>query len=94
MDELIALCWQNIDEFKDVCEQCKKYNQSIPLGAPAFERLAIIYERQGRYEEAIAVCVEAIDCGIEDTKYNQRIARLVKKADLDISEEIKETLLK
>ena len=30
---------------------------------PSFKRLTIIYERQARYEEAIAVCDQALDIG-------------------------------
>ena len=49
---------------------------------PAFKRLAIIYERQDRYEEALAVCDQALDIGTTDgTKggFEGRKERLRKK---------------
>ena len=80
MDELIQLCYQNIDEFKQACTQWKRYGESCPPSAPAFERLAIIYERQKRYEDAIKICVQAIKAGLAEDNYTKRIARLLKKS--------------
>lgn len=50
---------------------------------PTFKRLAIIYEKQKNYDEAIAVCQHAIELGfVDDGTDGQmpgRIARLMKK---------------
>ena len=50
---------------------------------PTFKRLAIIYEKQKKYDEAIAVCQRAIELGfVDDGTDGQmpgRIARLMKK---------------
>lgn len=50
---------------------------------PSFKRLAIIYERQKRYDEAIAVCQRAIYLGFSNDgtegQMPGRIARLLRK---------------
>lgn len=50
---------------------------------PTFKRLAIIYEKQKKYDEAIAVCQRAIELGFPkdgtDGQMPGRIARLMKK---------------
>lgn len=38
----------------------------IPPNVPAFKRLAVIYENEGNYSDAIAVCEEAISLGLRD----------------------------
>lgn len=48
-------------------------------GYPSFKRLAIIYEKQHKYEEAIAVCQCAIEAGrLDDGTKGQMPGRLVK----------------
>jgi len=67
-------------ERKKFLEQAKTV--TFNLFVPSFQRLAIIFERQGRYQEAIEVCNLALDYGLEDnTKsgYAGRIERLKKK---------------
>lgn len=49
---------------------------------PSFERLAIIYEKQGRFSEAINVCKKAIKLDLHDSTKNGfsgRLTRLEKK---------------
>jgi len=49
---------------------------------PAFQRLAIIYEKQGEFQKAIEVCKLALSYGLDDgTKggFEGRIAKLVTK---------------
>ncbi|MGI6491493.1 MAG: hypothetical protein ACOX0T_03600 [Pelotomaculum sp.] len=58
-------------------------NNAFDLQIPSFHRLAIIYENQGKYEEAIDICELAISYGLKDgtqSGYEGRIARLTKKA--------------
>lgn len=65
----------------------KHYNQDgelvfTPPRFPSFQRLAIIYENQGKYGEAIKVCEKAIENGLKDgtkTGFEGRIKRLEKK---------------
>jgi tetratricopeptide (TPR) repeat protein len=52
------------------------------LRVPSFQRLAIIYDNQGRYAEAIEICQLALDYGLQDgTKvgFEGRIEKLRKK---------------
>lgn len=53
------------------------------LFVPSFQRLAIIYENQGRYAEAIEVCNLALSYGLKDNtkgSFEGRIEKLKKKA--------------
>lgn len=54
---------------------------------PTFKRLAIIYEKQKNYDEAIAVCQRAIELGFADDgtdgQMPGRIARLMRKKGKD-----------
>lgn len=63
----------------------EKYIKETPnrkFGMPSYKRLAIIYEKQGKIQEAIDISNEAISLGItDDTKsgFEGRILRLKKK---------------
>ena len=51
----------------------------IPRRFPSFQRLAIIYENQGKYEEAIKICELALKLNLKDgtkTGFKGRIKRL------------------
>lgn len=93
MDDLIKLCKTNIEEFRTACTYWQKYGEETPPSAPAYERLAIIYERQKEYQKAIDISVVAIKDGLDPTEYNKRIARLVRKSGLEISNDIGDILL-
>lgn len=60
------------------------HNYIIPR-FPSFKALAIIYEREGEYEEAIGICKDAIKLGLQDdgTKggMTERIRKLQAKLD-------------
>lgn len=53
-----------------------------------FKRLAIIYEKQKKYDDAIAICQQAIELGYVDDgtegKMPGRVARLIKKKGKEI----------
>lgn len=54
----------------------------ILVNIPSFTRLAIIFEKEGKIQEAIEVCKKAISLGLRETKkdpYENRIAKLEKK---------------
>lgn len=93
MDELIKLCYQNIDEFKLACNHWKRYGETAPPSAPAYERLAIIYERQEKYDKAIKICIDAIKAGLAEDKYKKRLARLLKKSNTENLEKYSDLLL-
>ncbi len=55
---------------------------SFNISIPSFQRLAIIYEKQARYEEAIEICEEALRYGLVDSTkggFQGRLRRLHKK---------------
>lgn len=68
-------------------EAFKYYNEAgklvfTPPRFPSFHRLAIIYENQGKYDDAIKVCEKAIQLNLKDgtkTGFEGRIKRLEKK---------------
>lgn len=70
MDEVIALCKQDIALAASVYTHFTKEglgtNDKPMVVYPSFQRLAIIYEKRGMYEEAMAVCEQAIEKGFPD----------------------------
>ena len=78
-NELIDVYYKQRDDRDDAIERCIKYcKKDIEVAEefvaefgevpriPSFKRLAIIYEKQDRYEEALAVCEQALDIGTTD----------------------------
>jgi tetratricopeptide (TPR) repeat protein len=56
---------------------------------PSFERLSIIYDKQGRFLEAIEICKKAIELNLQDSTkggFSARLALLEKKLNKQISE--------
>lgn len=94
-NELIDLYYKQRDDRADAIEKCIQYcKKDIEIAdefvsafgevpkIPSFKRLAIIYERQERYGDAIQVCEQAIEIGTTDgTKggFEARKERLQKK---------------
>ena len=92
-------CYENIEDLKTMIAAKKAANFpiDIPPQIPAFVRLAMLYEKQQRYEEAINICVTAIKCGAthdgnKGTMYG-RLARLVKKSGITPSKEAEALLI-
>lgn len=90
MQKVIELCLQDIalaPAFSEYCkEMAKLYNQNEYItNYSTFQRLAIIYEKQKKYQKAIEVCQQAIQLGFyKDGTTGQmpgRLARLIKKAN-------------
>lgn len=86
--QLEQLCKQNIVEYK----QYISLENVPPLHAPAFVRLAMLYEKQERWDDGIKVCVDAIKSGAYEDGSNGkmygRLARLIKKSGKTYGEEI------
>jgi len=94
-NELIDVYYKQRDDRDDAIKKCIEYcKKDIEIAEefvaefgevpriPSFKRLAIIYERQDRYEEALVVCDQALDIGTTDgTKggFEGRKKRLRKK---------------
>ena len=71
----------SIDAFLSGWEQ--EHGGPLPR-IPSFKRLAIIYEKQGKYDAALDVCEQALQRGLEDgTKggFEGRKQRILKKMD-------------
>lgn len=83
-DKFIEDCKQNISDFFSWQKIAQKYNETAPPSVPAFKRLAMIYEKQELYENAISVCKEAIlsFASADGTKGGMkgRLARMIKKS--------------
>lgn len=68
---------QRIDAFKAANEA--RFHDGLPA-IPSFDRLRIIYEKQGKYREAIQVCSKAIEVEAWDIEAgNDQITKLIKK---------------
>ena len=78
-NELIDIYYKQRDDREDAIEKCTEYcKKDIEIAEefvaefgevpriPSFKRLAIIYEKQDRYEEALAVCNQALAIGTVD----------------------------
>lgn len=87
--ELEQACKKNIEEFK-MYISAGKYEP--PHKARAYVRLAMLYEKQERWEDGINICVEAIRCGAYEDGSNGkmygRLARLIKKSGKTVSAEV------
>lgn len=83
MDELISLCYQNIDQWEEAKAMWLKFDETLPKDCEGFSRLAIIYDQQKKYEECLKICMQAIDAGLQKQRYNTRIARLIKKLGIE-----------
>lgn len=70
-------CLDDIAFYKKMYEIDLKYGESSPKNVPAFRRLAMLYEKQERFEEAVTVCKEALLYGIDK---RSRMLRMLKKA--------------
>lgn len=70
-------CLQDILYYKRMREIDIKYGEKTPTNIPAFKRLAMLYEKQGKYENAVTVCKEAISFGMDE---KSRMIRMIKKA--------------
>lgn len=75
--QLESYCLDNIEYFQKMYEIDFKYGKKTIANAPAFKRLAMLYEKQGKFEEAISICKAACFYGIDE---RSRMLRLIKKA--------------
>lgn len=71
------LCLANIANYKEMLRIDKKYGKKTATNIPAFKRLAMLYEKQGRFEEAVEVCKQAYSLGMDE---RSRMVRMIKKA--------------
>ena len=74
-------CIKNIQLYKQLIAIDKKYGEKSPPNVPAYKRLAMLYEKQGKYEKAVTVCTDALRNGACGDGMQGRLARMIKKAD-------------
>lgn len=76
-----TMCVEQIDIFLKLVPKWQKYDGVVP-NTSAFKHLAMLYERQGRIDDAACVCLKAIELGFENdgTKAGMRgrLARLIR----------------
>lgn len=70
-------CLDDIAYYKKMYEIDLKYGVNSPKNIPAFRRLAMLYEKQERFEESVTICEEALLCGMDE---RSRMLRMIKKA--------------
>lgn len=87
-------CKENLTHLYQMLDANKKYgfDSSVPPHVPAYVRLAMLYEKQERYQDAINICVEAIKAGaVSDGnkgKMYGRLARIIRKSGINVSDEV------
>lgn len=84
IEKCIKYCKEDIDIVDDFLDDFMEDYDDSPPRIPSFKRLAIIYEKQERHEEAIDVCEKAIQRDLTDkTKggFEGRKERLEKKKE-------------
>lgn len=78
--EFENLCINNISSFKNYKKFEIEQFGNFPTNAPAFKRLAMLYEKQGDYEKSIAICVDALSTQVNIIDAKKRMSRMLKKA--------------
>ncbi|MGM0438700.1 MAG: hypothetical protein ACQEQD_10565 [Bacillota bacterium] len=81
LDKCIEICKKDINMYPELRKEMKKEGLG-QARIPSFQRLAIIYEKQGEYQKAIDICEQAINYGLNDntkTGFKGRLKRLQKK---------------
>ena len=87
-------CRQNLLDLLEMLKAQEQYgfDSSMPPHVPAYVRLAMLYEKQEKYQEAIDVCVEAIKLGAVNDgnkgKMYGRLARLIRKSGIDVNDDV------
>lgn len=87
-------CKENINLLYQMLDVDKKNGRSgeMPPHVPTYVRLAMLYEKQGRFEDGINICVEAIKVGATSDgskgKMYGRLARLIKKSGIQVDDDI------
>lgn len=74
------LCLESIELFKQWATIENKYGTitSMPKNIPSSKRLAMLYEKQSKFEEAVTICKLAISCGMDE---RSRLVRMINKCN-------------
>jgi|GEM_PF-2231614 len=100
IDSVIKLCEEDIDLASEYMEYCKEiaeiWNEPLEKHVPSyysFQRLAIIFEKQNKINEAIAICDCSINLGFykdDSSGMIERRTRLIKKSENQLENKIKD----
>ena len=93
-------CLKSINTFKRIYEEfCIPYDTIEFTCVPAYKRLAMLYEKQKKYDKATYVCLDAIQHGVPNEygdndggKMYARLARMAKKSGLLNDADVKSIL--
>ena len=77
-------CKSGIKYYMKMKEIDEKYGEETPINVPAITRLAMLYEKQEKYNESIEVCKQACELGIDESS---RMKRMIKKVNREIRNE-------
>lgn len=95
-ERLIARCATAMELDDSIREKRAYYDNAKYEYCEPYKILAMLYEKRGEYQRAAMVCVLAIEKGYtkDGTSGGMRgrLARMIKKGDLPISEQMKEIL--
>lgn len=92
--KLEQLCFNNLKDLDAMCKASKmaNFDDAIPPHVPAYVRLAMLYEKQERYNDAIDICAKAIKAGAyrDGSKGTMkgRLARMIKKSNIEVPKDI------
>lgn len=87
-------CLENIKLFKEMVTIEKKNDDYLSKRVPAYERLAMLYERQHKYEKALVICDDAIKNDASFKVMLKRKDRLLKKPKPAVTTTKNATILK
>lgn len=91
-DALERMCLNGADLYKQMTEYDAEMGFDPPPHAPCYVRLAMLYEKQERYQEGIETCVAAIKAGAYSDSTNGkmygRLARLIRKSGIKVTDDI------
>ena len=80
-DMFETACLKNIALYKKMSKMEREHGETPPPNAPAFKRLAMLYEKQGLYEKASLVSQDALKHGAWGDGMAKRFKRMIEKAN-------------
>lgn len=80
--QLESMCYKNLELLRvyNIKERADLGHYEMPPSVPAYTRLAMLYEKQGKYKEALRVTEDALSVGAHcNGSMKKRKIRLYKK---------------
>lgn len=95
-DSLIESCSKAMDIEAEIREKRQYYENCVFDMSPPCKTLAMVFEKRCEYQRAATICVYAIENGYinDGTKGGMRgrLARMIKKGDLPLTDNLKKIL--